>query len=58
MRTKLIKSNDDIQFNEMLTFDNFFNNFFYQVQRVSISLHHDIEISIIDAKSQIFVNFY
>ena len=56
--TKFIKNSDDIQFNEIFTFDNLFNNLFYQKQRISILLYHDIEVSIIDVKSQVFVNFY
>ena len=51
MHAKLIKDSDDIQFNEMFTFDNFFNDLFYQGQRISISFYHDIELSIIDAES-------
>ena len=58
MHAKLIKNNDNIQFNEMLTFDDFFNDFFYQKQKISISIRHNIKLSIIDAKSQIFVNFH
>ena len=30
MHTKFIKNNDNIQFNKMFAFDNFFNDFFYQ----------------------------
>ena len=51
MHAKFIKGNDDIQFNEMLAFDNLFNDFFYQEQKILISFCHDIELSIIDAKS-------
>ena len=58
MHAKLIKNSNNIQFNEMLAFDNFFNDFFYQKQKISISLYHDIEFSIINVKSQIFVNFH
>ena len=58
MHAKFIKNSDDIQFNEMLTFDDFFNDLFYQEQKVSISLCHDIEFLIINAESQIFVNFH
>ena len=55
---KLIKNSDDIQFNEMFTFDNFFNDFFYQEQKILILFCHDIELSIINAESQIVVNFH
>ena len=58
MHAKFIESSDDIQFNEMLAFDNLFNDLFYQKQRISISLCHNIKFSIIDAESQIFVNFH
>ena len=58
MHAKFIKNNDNIQFNKMFAFDNFFNDFFYQKQKISISFCHDIELSIIDAESQIFVNFH
>ena len=58
MHAKFIKDNDDIQFNKMFAFDDFFNNFFYQEQKISILFCHDIKFSIINAKSQIFVDFY
>ena len=58
MHTKFIKNNNDIQFNEMLAFDDLFNDFFYQKQKVLISLRHDIEFSIINAELQIFVDFH
>ena len=58
MHAKLIKNNNDIQFNKMFAFNNFFNDFFYQKQRISILFYYDIEFSIIDAESQIFVNFH
>ena len=58
MHTKLVEDSNDIQFNEMLIFNDFFNDFFYQEQRISISLRHDIKFSIINTESQIFVNFH
>ena len=58
MHAKLIESSDDIQSSEMLAFDDLFNDLFYQKQRISISLCHDIKLSIIDAESQIFVSFH
>ena len=58
MHAKFIKNNDDIQFNEKFAFDNFFNDLFYQEQKISILFCHDIEFLIIDAESQIFVNFH
>ena len=58
MHAKFIKDNDDIQFNKMFAFNNLFNDFFYQEQKILISFCHDIELLIIDAKSQIFVNFH
>ena len=58
MHAKFVESNDNIQFNEIFTFDNFFNDFFYQEQKISILFYYNIEFSIIDAESQIFVDFY
>ena len=58
MHAKLVENNNYIQFNKMFAFDDLFNDFFYQRQKISISLRHDIEFFIIDAKSQIFVNFH
>ena len=58
MHAKFIKNNDNIQFNEMFIFDNLFNDFFYQKQKISISFYHDIELLIIDAELQIFINFH
>ena len=58
MHTKFIEDSDDIQFNKIFAFDDFFNDFFYQEQRISISLRHDIKFSIINAESQIFVDFH
>ena len=51
MYAKLIKNNDNIQFNEIFTFDNLFNDFFYQKQKISISFYHDVKFLIIDAES-------
>ena len=58
MHAKFIKDSNDIQFNKMFTFDNLFNDFFYQEQKISISLCYNIEFLIINAKSQIFINFH
>ena len=58
MHAKFIKNNNDIQFNKIFTFDDLFNNLFYQEQKILILFYHDIKLSIIDAKSQILVNFY
>ena len=51
MHAKLIKDSDDIQFNKIFAFDNLFNDFFYQEQRISILFCHDIKFLIIDAES-------
>ena len=58
MHAKLVENNDYIQFNEMFAFDDLFNDFFYQEQKISISFRHDIEFSVINAESQVFVNFH
>ena len=58
MHAKLVENNDNIQFNKIFTFNNLFNDLFYQEQKISISFCHDIELSIINAKSQIFVDFH
>ena len=51
MHAKLIKDNNNIQFNKMFAFDNLFNDFFYQEQKILISFCHDVELLIINAKS-------
>ena len=56
MHTKFVKDSDNIQLNKMFAFDTLFNNFFYQEQKMLISLYQNIKFSIIDAKSQIVVN--
>ena len=58
MHTKLIKDSDDIQFNKIFAFDDLFNDFFYQKQKILILFCHDIKLSIINAKLQIFVDFH
>ena len=58
VHAKLVENNDYIQFNKMLAFDDLSNDLFYQKQKISISLRHDIELSVINAESQIFVNFH
>ena len=58
MHAKLVEDNDDIQFNKIFAFDDLFNNLFYQKQKILISFCHDIEFSIINVKSQIFIDFY
>ena len=44
-----VENNDNIGSDEMLIFNNLFNNF-YQEQKILISLYHNIEFSIIDRK--------
>ena len=50
MHAKLVENNDDIQFNEIFAFNNLFNDFFYQKQKILILFCHDIKLSIINAK--------
>ena len=57
MHAKLVKDSNNIQFDKIFTFDNLFNDLFYQKQKILISLCHDFELLIINAKLQIFTNF-
>ena len=43
---------------KLFTFNKFFNDLFHKKQRILISFYHNIEISIIDTKLQIFINFH
>ena len=58
MHVKLVENNNNIQFNKMFAFDDLFNDLFYQKQKISISLYYDIKFLIINAESQIFVDFH
>ena len=49
MHAKLVKDNNNIQFNKIFEFDSLFNDLFYWKQKILISFCHDVEFSIIDA---------
>ena len=58
MHAKFVENRNNIQFNEIFAFDNFFNDFFYQRQKILISFYYNIKFSIINAELQVFVDFY